>query len=251
LMGEGGHERPAYPGGPRWADLYLRLRQANPAPYAAYIDVGGGAAVLSSSPELFLDLRGGRIITRPIKGTRPLRPGDEAFNSRMRDDLLASAKDRAELVMIVDLERNDLGRVAEYGTVRVTEPRTLEGYAAVYHTVATVEGRLHEGRDVTDLLKATFPGGSITGAPKIRAMEILEGLEPVRRGPYTGAIGWIGPDGAMQTSIVIRTFVADGRRLTLHVGGGITWKSDPAAEWEETVTKARGPLGALGAVEVG
>ena len=111
-------------------------------------------------------------------------------------------------------------------------------------------GQLDEGRDAFDLLAASFPGGSITGAPKIRAMEILEGLEPVRRGPYTGAIGWIGPDGAMQTSIAIRTFVADGRRLTLHVGGGITWKSDPAAEWEETVSKARGPLGAIGGTEV-
>ena len=117
------------------------------------------------------------------------------------------------------------------------------------HLVSTVTGVLTSDRDAFDLLVAAFPGGSITGAPKIRAMEILEGLEPVRRGPYTGAIGWIGPDGAMQTSIVIRTFVADGRRLTLHVGGGITWKSDPAAEWDETVTKARGPLGAIGAVE--
>jgi para-aminobenzoate synthetase component 1 len=116
--------------------------------------------------------------------------------------------------------------------------------------VSTVTGVLADAHDAFDLLAASFPGGSITGAPKIRAMEILEGLEPVRRGPYTGAIGWIGPDGAMQTSIVIRTFVADGHRLTLHVGGGITWKSDPAAEWEETVTKARGPLGAIGAVEV-
>ena len=153
--------------------------------------------------------------------------------------------------MIVDVLRNDLGRVCRPGTVRVPRLCRLERTAAVQHLVSTVTGVLAEGRDAFDLLAASFPGGSITGAPKIRAMEILEGLEPVRRGPYTGAIGWIGPDGAMQTSIVIRTFVADGRRLTIHVGGGITWKSDPAAEWEETVVKASGPLGAIGGVEVG
>ena len=152
--------------------------------------------------------------------------------------------------MIVDVLRNDLGRVCQPGTVRVPRLCRLERTAAVQHLVSTVTGVLAPDRDAFDLLAAAFPGGSITGAPKIRAMEILEGLEPVRRGPYTGAIGWIGPDGAMQTSIVIRTFVADGRRLTLHVGGGITWKSDPAAEWDETVTKARGPLSAIGAVEV-
>ena len=152
--------------------------------------------------------------------------------------------------MIVDVLRNDLGRVCQPGSVRVPRLCRLERTAAVQHLVSTVTGVLAPDRDAFDLLAAAFPGGSITGAPKIRAMEILEGLEPVRRGPYTGAIGWIGPDGAMQTSIAIRTFVADGRRLTLHVGGGITWKSDPAAEWEETVTKARGPLSAIGAVEV-
>ena len=166
-------------------------------------------------------------------------------------ELLASPKDRAENVMIVDVLRNDLGRVCRPGTVRVPRLCRLERTASVQHLVSTVTGVLSDGRDAFDLLAASFPGGSITGAPKIRAMEILEGLEPVRRGPYTGAIGWIGPDGAMQTSIVIRTFVADGRRLTLHVGGGITWKSDPAAEWDETVAKARGPLDAIGGVELG
>ena len=135
-------------------------------------------------------------------------------------------------------------------TVRVPRLCRLERTAAVQHLVSTVTGRLALGRDAFDLLAASFPGGSITGAPKIRAMEILEGLEPVRRGPYTGALGWIGPDGAMQTSILIRTFVADGRRLTLHVGGGITWGSDPGAEWDETVAKARGPLEAIGGIEV-
>jgi para-aminobenzoate synthetase component 1 len=151
--------------------------------------------------------------------------------------------------MIVDVLRNDLGRVCSPGTVRVPRLCRLERTAAVQHLVSTVTGSLATGRDAFDLLGASFPGGSITGAPKIRAMEILEGLEPVRRGPYTGALGWIGPDGAMQTSILIRTFVADGRRLTLHVGGGITWGSDPGAEWEETVAKARGPLSAIGGEE--
>ena len=144
--------------------------------------------------------------------------------------------------MIVDVLRNDLGRVCRPGSVRVPRLCRLERTVAVQHLVSTVTGVLADGNDAFDLLAASFPGGSITGAPKIRAMEILEGLEPVRRGPYTGALGWIGPDGAMQTSILIRTFVADGRRLTLHVGGGITWGSEPAAEWAETVAKARGPL---------
>ena len=153
--------------------------------------------------------------------------------------------------MIVDVLRNDLGRVCVPGTVRVPRLCRLERTAAVQHLVSTVTGRLAPGRDAFDLLAASFPGGSITGAPKIRAMELLEELEPVRRGPYTGALGWIGPDGAMATSILIRTFVADGTRLTLHVGGGITWRSDPAAEWDETVAKARGPLSAIGGREVG
>jgi para-aminobenzoate synthetase component 1 len=238
-------------------DLYRRLRTGDPSLFSAYLDLGTGPlsgrprALLSASPEPFLSVDGqGVVTTNPIKGTRP-RGRDAATDRALARDLLSSAKDRAENVMIVDVLRNDLGRVCRPGTVRVPRLCRLERTAAVQHLVSTVTGVLAEGRDAFDLLAASFPGGSITGAPKIRAMEILEGLEPVRRGPYTGAIGWIGPDGAMGTSIVIRTFVADGRRLTLHVGGGITWKSDPAAEWEETVTKARGPLEAIGAVEVG
>ncbi|MCX5684705.1 MAG: anthranilate synthase component I family protein [Planctomycetota bacterium] len=246
LTSEGGQ------GGTRWAALYLRLRRFNPAPYAAYIDVGGGAAVLSSSPELFLDLRGGRIVTRPIKGTRPLRPGDEAANALAREALLASQKDRAELTMIVDLERNDLGRVSEYGSVRVTEPRVLEAYAAVYHTVATVEGRLHAGRDVVDLLKATFPGGSITGAPKVRAMQIIAELEPTRRSVYTGAVGYMGPPsdgdpaGRCALNIAIRTLIGSGDVVHVQVGGGIVADSTPEAEFQETSDKARAMLAALG-----
>ncbi|HUU32226.1 MAG TPA: anthranilate synthase component I family protein [Phycisphaerae bacterium] len=235
----------------RLADLYLRLRRANPAPYAAYVGLGGGRAVLSSSPELFLDLHGGRVVTRPIKGTRPLRPGDDAFNRRMREELLGSEKDRAELVMIVDLERNDLGRVCSYGSVRVAEPRALEPYAAVHHTVASVEGRLHPDRGVVDLLKATFPGGSITGAPKVRAMQIIAELEPTRRSVYTGAVGYLGPRSARDPAgrcalnIAIRTLLADGSRVHLQVGGGIVADSRPEAEFDETTDKARAMLAAL------
>jgi para-aminobenzoate synthetase component 1 len=237
-------------------ELYRRLRTGDPSSFSAFLDLGPGQlsgrprALLSASPEPFLSVdRRGHVQTDPIKGTRP-RGRDGTEDRAFARELLASAKDRAENVMIVDVLRNDLGRVCRPGTVRVPRLCRLERTAAVQHLVSTVTGDLAEGRDAFDLLMASFPGGSITGAPKIRAMQILEGLEAVRRGPYTGALGWIGPDGAMQTSILIRTFVADGQRLTLHIGGGITWKSDPAAEWDETVIKARGPLGAIGGMEV-
>ena len=237
-------------------DLYRRLRTGDPSLFSGYLDLGPGQltgrprAILSASPEPFLSVdQDGHVTTDPIKGTRP-RGHDRAEDRALACELVSSAKDRAENVMIVDVLRNDLGRVCRPGSVRVPRLCRLERTATVQHLVSTVTGRLATGRDAFDLLAASFPGGSITGAPKIRAMEILEGLEPVRRGPYTGALGWIGPDGGMQTSILIRTFVADGRQLTLHVGGGITWKSDPAAEWAETVAKARGPLQAIGAAEV-
>lgn len=236
--------------------IYRQLRTGDPSLFSAYLDLGASPesgrprALLSASPEPFLAVdASGLVATDPIKGTRP-RGRDRAEDRALACELLGSAKDRAENVMIVDVLRNDLGRVCVPGTVRVPRLCRLERTATVQHLVSTVTGRLAAGRDAFDLLAAAFPGGSITGAPKIRAMEILEALEPVRRGAYTGAAGWIGPDGAMGTSILIRTFVADGRRLTLHVGGGITWGSDPAAEWEETVAKARGPLAAVGGEEV-
>jgi para-aminobenzoate synthetase component 1 len=236
--------------------VHRRLRTGDPALFSAFLDLGPdpstGAprAILSASPEPFLAVRSnGDVSTDPIKGTRPRGRTREQDRALARE-LLASAKDRAENVMIVDVLRNDLGRVARPGSVRVPRLCRLERTAAVQHLVSTVTARLAPGRDAFDLLAASFPGGSITGAPKIRAMELLETLEPVRRGPYTGAIGWIGPDGAMATSIAIRTLVADGRRLTLHVGGGITWRSDAADEWDETVAKARGPLSAIGAREL-
>jgi para-aminobenzoate synthetase component 1 len=236
--------------------LYRHLRTGDPALFAGYLDLGSGGdgggrrAIVSASPEPFLAVdRAGRVTTNPIKGTRP-RGRTRAQDRALARELLSSAKDRAENVMIVDVLRNDLGRVCRPGSVRVPRLCRLERTAAVQHLVSTVTGQLRAGCGPFELLAASFPGGSITGAPKIRAMELLETLEPVRRGPYTGALGWIGPDGAMATSILIRTFVADGRRLTLHVGGGITWGSDPQAEWDETVAKAAGPLAAIGGREV-
>jgi para-aminobenzoate synthetase component 1 len=234
--------------------VYRRVRTGDPALFAAYLDLGrstGGAprALVSASPEPFLRVGpDGDVATDPIKGTRP-RGRSPEHDRALACELLTSDKDRAENIMIVDVLRNDLGRVCLPGSVRVPRLCRLERTAAVQHLVSTVTGRLAPGRDAFDLLAASFPGGSITGAPKLRAIEILEGLEPVRRGPYTGALGWLSPDGSMGTSILIRTFVADGERLTLHVGGGITWRSDPAAEWDETVAKASGPLGAIGARE--
>jgi para-aminobenzoate synthetase component 1 len=236
--------------------LFRRLRTGDPALFAGYLDLGpspaGGTprALLSASPEPYLAVSGdGTVRTDPIKGTRP-RGRTRDQDRALARELLTSAKDQAENVMIVDVLRNDLGRVCEPGSVRVPRLLRLERTAAVQHLVTTVSGRLRPGTGPFDLLSAAFPGGSITGAPKIRAMEIIERLEPIRRGPYCGAMVWVGPDGRMGSSILIRTFVADGERLTLHVGGGITWRSDPAAEWDETVAKARGPLSSIGAVEV-
>lgn len=225
-------------------DLYRRLRQVNPAPFAAYLSFPE-VQVVSASPERFLKLTGGQVETRPIKGTRP-RGRDPESDRALREELLASEKDRAELVMIIDLERNDLGRVCEYGSVKVPELMALEEYATVFHLVSTVTGTMRPGLDVIDLLKASFPGGSITGAPKIRAMEIIDELEGVKRGIYTGSIGWIGFDGDADQNIVIRTFVIQGHRAYFQVGGGIVADSDPEAEYRETLDKARGLVRALG-----
>ena len=234
--------------------VYRALRTGDPALFAAYLDLGScgaGAragrprAIASASPESFLTIDGdGLVSTDPIKGTRPRGRSPEEDRA-LAGQLLDSAKDRAENMMIVDVLRNDLGRVCRPGSVRVSRLCRLERTSAVQHLVSTITGRLAPGRDAFDLLTASFPGGSITGAPKIRAMAILEELEPVRRGPYSGCALWLGPDGRLGSSILIRTLVADGARLTLHVGGGITWRSDPAEEWFETVAKARGPLRAI------
>ena len=225
--------------------LYRRLRQVNPAPFAAYLDCGDGLAVLSSSPERFLRVAQNIVEARPIKGTRPRGKTPEEDRAQ-REELLASEKDRAELMMIVDLERNDLGRVCAYGSVQVPELFVLEEYATVFHLVSTVRGELAQGRDIVDLLRATFPGGSITGAPKIRAMEIIEELEPVRRGIYTGSLGYIAFDGRADLNIVIRTFVRQNNMVYLQVGGGIVADSDPMLEYEETLHKAKALLRSLG-----
>jgi len=224
--------------------LYRRLCKSNPADYAAYIPFGPGSAVVSSSPELFLDVRDGEVRTRPIKGTRP-RTGTREADAAAISDLTHHAKDRAELNMIVDLLRNDLGRVCEYGTVRVEEIGAIEAHPTVYHRVATVAGRMRGDAGVIDLLRATFPGGSVTGAPKVRAMQIINELEPDPRGAYCGAIGFIGLDGSLQLNLAIRTMTVHDGEVTLAAGGGIVVDSDPDAEFDETEAKARGMIAAL------
>jgi len=219
-------------------DLYLRLKSASPAPYGAFLSFGD-AAVVGASPESFYQTRGARIVTRPIKGTRP-RGTSTADDDRLRAELAASPKDRAELTMIVDLERNDLGRVCEYGSVLVTDPLGVETFAQVHHLVATVEGRLRPGSGPIAVVRALFPGGSITGAPKIRAMEVIDELEPCRRGVYTGALGYFSRGGRSGFNIAIRTLVVEGRQVTYQVGGGIVADSDPDSEYQETLDKGRG-----------
>ncbi len=225
------------PGGLSDRGLYARLRALSPAPFAALLTCGRTMAVASASPERFLSLSADRWVeTRPIKGTRP-RHADPEQDAALAADLSASPKDRAENLMIVDLMRNDLGRVAELGSVDVPVLNGLETFASVHHLVSVVRARLRPGLGPVDLLRATFPGGSITGAPKIRAMEIIHELEPAPRGTYCGAIGWIGFDGAMDSSIVIRTLVRLGDTVIAQAGGGIVADSDPAAEYEESMVK--------------
>jgi para-aminobenzoate synthetase component 1 len=224
-------------------ELYQRLRRINPAPFASYLNFDD-VSVVSASPERFLKIRGDWVETRPIKGTRP-RGKSGAEDKALAQELLSSAKDRAENVMIVDLERNDLGRVSRYGTVKVTELAILETYPTVFHLTSTVVGRLSPGKSRIDLLKATFPGGSITGAPKVRAMEIIDELEPTRRSVYTGSIGYLSFDGGMDLNIVIRTFVIKGSKAYFQVGGGIVYDSEPEAEYQETLDKARALIQAL------
>jgi len=224
--------------------LYRRLREVCPSPFAAYLPYDD-FSVISASPELFLQLRGKRVITRPIKGTCPR--GTHALDDARRRFLLnQSEKERAELNMIVDLLRNDLGRVCEFGSVRVLSDGDIESHPNVHHRVATIEGRLAEGHDWGDLLRATFPGGSITGAPKIRAMRIISELEPTTRGVYCGTIGWIGLDGSATFNVAIRTMVHVGNIVHAYAGGAITADSDPEAEYQETLAKATGMFRALG-----
>jgi para-aminobenzoate synthetase component 1 len=224
-------------------ELYRRLRERNPAPFAGYFDLGE-FTIASASPERFLYVRSGEVETRPIKGTRP-RGATPAEDRARIAELLASAKDRAENVMIVDLMRNDLGRVCRYGSVHVPSVCRLESYRTVHHLVSEVHGVLRPDLGPVDLLRAAFPGGSVTGAPKIRAMEIIAELEPTARGPYCGSLGYIGFDGSMDTSILIRTFTIGRGWIQFPVGGGIVAESDPEREYEETWHKAEGLLRAL------
>jgi para-aminobenzoate synthetase component 1 len=227
-------------------ELYLRMRQRNAAPFAAYFETPD-AVVLSASPERFLrvDVEG-RVETRPIKGTRPRGIGPE-HDGALGRALTESAKDRAENLMIVDLMRNDLSRVCSPGTVRVPELFALERYATVHHLVSTVVGHLAPGNDALDLLRASFPGGSITGAPKVRAMEIISELEPSQRSVYCGCIGYWSVTGALDTNIAIRTAIAprDRPHLYFNAGGGIVADSDPEQEYRETLDKARGMIDSL------
>lgn len=228
-------------------DVYQTLRRVSPAPFAAYFDLRdelSGVEVLSSSPERLLLAEDAYVETRPIKGTRP-RGADAQIDRALAEELLASEKDRAEHVMIVDLERNDLGRVAQTGTVAVPELAVLESYQQVHHLTSTVTGERRADVDLEALLRATFPGGSITGAPKIRALEIIDELEPTVRGVYTGAIGYVSAHGRLDLNVAIRTITLADGVAHLHVGGAIVHDSDPEAEYLETLDKARGMARAL------
>jgi para-aminobenzoate synthetase component 1 len=239
------HQAPRPPGLAA-ADVHLALRDRSPAPFAAFLQCGPDLAIVSSSPERFLHLdAAGLVETRPIKGTRRRDP-DQAADEALRQALAESPKDRAENLMIVDLMRNDVGRVARLGSIRVPRLWDVESFPSVHQLVSSVTGQLRPGLGPVDLLRATFPGGSVTGAPKIRAMEIIDTLEASRRGPYCGAIVRIGFDGTMDSSIVIRTLVLTARSIVAQAGGAIVTDSDPDEEYEEMLTKVRPLLDLFG-----
>ncbi|MDF2891819.1 MAG: aminodeoxychorismate synthase, subunit [Clostridia bacterium] len=217
--------------------LYSRLRQFNPAPFACYMDFDEGQ-ILSSSPERFLKIEEKIIETRPIKGTRP-RGKTHGEDEANKEELLSSEKDKSELLMIVDLERNDLGKVSKTGTIKVPELFYLEEYATVHHLVSTVTGEMRDDIKAIDVIQSAFPGGSITGAPKIRAMEVIDELEPTQRNIYTGSIGYLDFNGNMDLNIAIRTIVMKDHTAFFQAGGGIVWDSDPELEYEETLHKAK------------
>lgn len=217
--------------------IYERLRSTNPAPFASYMNFGDGE-IVCCSPERFIQVRNGMIETRPIKGTitRGSNPEEDAENRKI---LETSEKDRSELLMIVDLERNDIGKISETGSVKVTELFSIEEYATLFQQVATITGKLKKDISTSDILKATFPGGSITGAPKIRAMEVIDELEPTARNIYTGSIGYIAFDGSIDLNIVIRTILCKENNGYFQVGGGIVWDSDPESEYQESLLKGK------------
>jgi para-aminobenzoate synthetase component 1 len=229
-------------------EMFQRLAAVSPAPFAAYLDcrAAGGPRfeIASSSPEQFLRISGAQIVTRPIKGTRP-RATDPTRDAQLAYELQTSAKELAELVMITDLLRNDLGRICEYGSVQTPELARLERFAQVQHLVSTVEGRLRGDLTHFAAFASCFPGGSITGAPKFRALQIIDELEPVARGPYCGAIGYLGFNRESQLNIAIRTAICQPGAVHFSVGAGIVADSDPNAEFDETLAKARGFCGAL------
>ena len=227
-------------------NLYRTLRSINPSPFAAFMDFGD-YQIVSSSPERLVRIQDGVIETRPIAGTRP-RGKDSREDELMRAELLLNEKERAEHIMLIDLERNDLGRVSDYGSVRVDELMITEDYSHVIHIVSNVKGNLAKGKDCFHAIKATFPGGTITGVPKVRCMEIIDELEPVKRGPYTGSIGYISFSGNMDMNIVIRTFVIKNSNAYVQVGAGIVSDSDPEREYFETLKKAEALVRTLEAV---
>jgi len=229
-------------------DIYKILRHINPAPFAAYLPLEG-FEIMCSSPERFIQVRRGKVTTRPIKGTRPRgsSPEEDEANKRALEE---SEKDKSELLMVVDLERNDLSKVCRPYTVKVTELFKIESYATVHHLVSTVEGKLREDQTAIDCMKACFPGGSITGTPKIRAMEVIEALEATRRNVYTGCIGYFGFDGGADFNIVIRTILMKDNQAYIGLGGGITWESDPEEEYREILDKGEALFRALGTKEI-
>ncbi len=228
--------RAPYLGDPWWA--YRALRNACPTPFAGYLALPDNGAIISLSPERFLQVRGGQVETRPIKGTRP-RAAPPALDAEQAQDLMNSAKDRAENLMIVDLLRNDLGRTCRIGSVRVPELFALESYPNVHHLVSAVTGELAEGKDALDLIAGSFPGGSITGAPKIRAMQIIDELEPTRRSIYCGSLLYLDVRGELDSSIAIRSLLAQDGQISCWGGGGIVADSDWHAEYQESITKVR------------
>ncbi len=225
-------------------DLYEQLRKINPAPFAAFMNLNS-TFVVSASPERFLQLNNHQVESRPIKGTRP-RSEEPLIDQQLADQLINSSKDRAENIMIVDLVRNDLSKVCKNHTVQVKQLCMLETYATVHHLVSVICGELHPNLDAVDLLMATFPGGSITGAPKIRAMEIIAEIEPTKRGLYCGSVGYIGFNDTMDTSIAIRTYTIKDDKITFQAGGAIVANSDPDDEYQETLTKLAALKEALG-----
>jgi len=227
--------------------LFLWQNKFNPSPYSAYIDAGD-YKIVSASPELFININNNTITTCPIKGTRP-KTGDKIIDKKNYAELIANEKEKAELDMIIDLERNDLGRICRPGSIKVVKRRNIEAFATVFHAVATIQGRGKEKIDFTDILKAIFPGGSISGAPKISAMNIINELEPTARGLYTGCIGWLDLKGNACLNIVIRTIIIKDNTAFAQTGGGIVADSDPQAEWNETLIKAKALLAGIKAVQ--